>query len=284
MSEETKPEGLPNVEEAKALLGSQGWHPLPRRCGLSQGALAHLETVAVDLSLIFDDFRASSDWLTFPFLSYAEMYWKDLGDIVRGAARAEGWMSVINGDTISACLCGVIMAFVLLFLRVAAYICQLVCKKDREVEKEQVILRKLPVQQAKWLRRRDTNTIDWSTLVPDAEVDRVESGQDEYIALTVPRGRPFVELMLKLSELEQIELLEVSSSCEPVAIRVAGLSSGLLEMKRFCADLVRNVQLPCATPRRQYCLLTVQPHSVLSCLRAVLKEGGDVQRIYPYIP
>jgi hypothetical protein len=288
MSEETKPEGLPTLEEAKAMLGSQGWHPLARRGGFSHGALACLETVAVDLPLIFADFRDSSDWSTFPFLSYVEMYFKDLMEIVRGSARAEGWKSVINWDTLSACLCGIIMAFALLLLRVAAYLCQRVCGKNREIEREQVILRKVtPTSPSnKWLRRRDTNTkgIDWSSLAKDVEVDRVESGQEEYIALTVPRGRSFVELMLKLSELEQIEILEVSSRVEPVTIRVAGLNAGLLEMKRFCADPVRNVQFPCATPRRQYCLLTVQLNSVFSCLRAVVKEGGEVHRIYPHIP
>ena len=98
---------------------------------------------------------------TFPFLAYVQMYWADLRDIVRGAARAEGpsvtlphecqrqvsghlvaesvrehwgrwckvavsarrghrslkgWRSVISGTTLSACLCGVVMALALLVL------------------------------------------------------------------------------------------------------------------------------------------------------------------------
>jgi hypothetical protein len=287
MTEETKPEGLPALEEAKALLGSQGWHPLAR-CGYStKGALARLESVAVDLSLIFEDFRDSSDWSTFPFTSYVKMYWMELRAVLFGGSRAEGLRGVINGDTLSACLCGIIMSFALLFFQVAACVCQRVYGMKREVEKEQVILRKVTPSNVgqKWLRRRDTKEpIAWSSIVPDVEVDRVESGQDEFIALTVPRGKPFVELMQKLSELDQqIELLEVSSRVESVAIRVAGLNAGLLEMKRFSADAVDCVQLPCATFRRQYCLLTVQLNSVFSCLRAVLKEGGEVQRIYPHI-
>jgi hypothetical protein len=284
---ETKPEGLPSLEEVKALLGSEGWNPSARRTGVTQGALARLESVAQELPLIFQDFRDSGDWSFFPFMAYVEMYWTDLRHILRHGARTDGWMSVINVDTLSACLCGVIMSFALLFLRVAAYFWQLVFRKGRDTEREQVILRKVPqtnVQQ-KWLRRKETaKEIDWSSLVKGVEVHRVPSGQEEFIALTVCRGRPFVELMLKLSELEQIELLEVSSRVEPVAIRVAGMNAGLLEMKRFFASEVRGVQFPCATPRRQYCLVTVPLQSVFACLRAVLKEGGEVQQIYPEIP
>lgn len=286
LSEETKPDGLPNLEEAKALLGSQGWHPLTRRGGLSHGSLARLEAVAVDLSLIFADFRDSSDWSTFPFLAYVQMYWADLRDIVRGAARAEGWRSVISGTTLSACLCGVVMALALLVLWVAAYVCRVVCGKNREIAKEQVIVRRAAPSnlQQKWLRRRETNLkeIDWSSFGKDVEVHRAESGQEEYIAFTVPRGGAFVKLMLKLTELEQIELLEISSCGAPLVLRVAGLNAGLLEMQRFCADTVKTVQFPCATPRLQYCLVTVQLPSVFSCLRAVLKESGEVQRIYPH--
>merc|ERR1719331_608341 len=56
---ETKPEGLPSLEEVKALLGSEGWNPSARRTGVTQGALARLESVAQELPLIFQDFRDS---------------------------------------------------------------------------------------------------------------------------------------------------------------------------------------------------------------------------------
>jgi hypothetical protein len=245
--------------------------------------------VALDLPLIFEDFRDSADWSSFPFVSYVELYWAELRDILRSGVKTGGWMSVINGDTLSATLCGVVMAFVLLFLWVTAYVCRLVFGKSREIEREQVILRKVPQvrsPQQKWLRRRDTTAkeIDWSSLVKGVDVHRVVSGEEEFIALSVCRGISFVELMLKLSELENVELMEVSSRLEPVAIRVAGLNAGLLEMKRFFASEVNHVKFPCATPDRQYCLVTVQLQSVFACLQAVLKEGGEVQRIYPHAP